>query len=372
MASTAKKENSTNEPEVMFVPKGRASARGAKVASPSVVKEKWACPISGCRESAIHPLDSCKGFGDLSVTKRRKMLKERNLCECCLMDCRDKETGASCYRQNGFRRHHLSRAAGANRASKDAPPKKFRRLNGGEQKHGKNQRTRTPKRVATWCFSAFDSNDKLVWLRATKNRHVWATRITHQAMMRLGLSQSVTEAYQVRLRLSDQPQFILGAETLECVRPRDERDSSRALQPDMIIGWVDWDKVEPFIHSGWMIPGQVPLGATAPATKWHLRVNLRCSPPVYLNAQLDPMRRRTTITHEAAVRVGQTFHSFYLLFVRTEAGEVGSLAADGADAIVRADKQRPADPAERGPDILLDAAERCSPHVEVPQSLLEE
>jgi hypothetical protein len=93
---------------------------------------------------------------------------------------------------------------------------------------------------------------------------------------------------------------------------------------------------------------------------------------VYLNAQLDPMRRRTTITHEAAVRVGQTFHSFYLLFVRTEAGEVGSLAADGADAIVRADKQRPADPAERGPDILLDAAERCSPHGEVPQSLLEE
>ncbi len=77
---------------------------------------------------------------------------------------------------------------------------------------------------------------------------------------------------------------------------------------------------------------------------------------MYLNVQLDPQRRRTTITHEAAVRVGQTFHSFYLLFVRTEYGEVGSLAADGADTIVWADKRRPADPAEKGPDILLDEA----------------
>jgi hypothetical protein len=119
----------------------------------------------------------------------------------------------------------------------------------------------------------------------------------------------------------------------------------------VIIGWVDWDKVEPFMHSSWMIPGQVSLGVTAPATKWHLRVNLKGSPPKYLNVQLDPMRRRTTITYEASVRVGQTFHSFYLLFMRTEAGEVKSLAADGADTIVRADKWRPADPVERGPDI---------------------
>jgi hypothetical protein len=172
--------------------------------------------------------------------------------------------------------------------------------------------------------------------------------------MRLGLPQSVTEAYRVRLRLSDKPQFVLraeGVETLESVRPRYERDNSRVLQPDVIVGWADWDKV----MSGWMIPGQVPPGATTPATKWHLRVNLRGSPPTYLNVQLDPMRKRTTITHEAAVRVGETFHSFYLLFVRTEAGEVGSLVAAGADAIVQADKRRPAGPAERGPDILLDA-----------------
>ena len=113
--------------------------------------------------------------------------------------------------------------------------------------------------------------------------------------------------------------------------------------------------MEPFIFSGWTILGQGLPEVTAPATKRHLRVNLRGSPPVYLNVQLDLMRKRITITHEAAVRLGQTFYSFYLLFVRTEAGEVGSLAADGADAIVPADNQRPADLAERGPDILLDA-----------------
>jgi hypothetical protein len=91
--------------------RGRASSSGAKMASPPEERERWVCPIDECRESAVHPLDGCKGFGDLSVTKRRKMLKERNLCECCLTDCKDKETGARCYRQTGFRRHHLLRLA---------------------------------------------------------------------------------------------------------------------------------------------------------------------------------------------------------------------------------------------------------------------
>ncbi len=45
---------------------------------------------------------------------------------------------------------------------------------------------------------------------------------------------------------------------------------------------------------------------------------------MYLNVQLDPMRQRSTITHEAAVRIGETFDSFYMLLARTEAGEVGS------------------------------------------------
>ncbi len=76
---------------------------------------------------------------------------------------------------------------------------------------------------------------------------------------------------------------------------------------------------------------------------------------VYLNVQLDLMRKRSTITHEAAVRIGEPFEPFYMLFARAEDGEVGSLVAVGADAIVRADRRRPADLAERGPDILLDA-----------------
>jgi hypothetical protein len=84
-------------------------------------------------------------------------------------------------------------------------------------------------------------------------------------------------------------------------------------------------------------------------------MNLRGNPPVYLNVQLDPMMKLSTITHEAAVRIGESFDSFYMLFARTEAGEVGSLVVTGADAIVRADRRRPANPAERGPDILLDA-----------------
>ncbi len=84
-----------------------------------------------------------------------------------------------------------------------------------------------------------------------------------------------------------------------------------------------------------------------------MRMNLRGGPLVYLNVQLDPMRKRSTVTHEAAVRAGETFHSFYMLFVRTEAAEVGSLVVAGADAVVRANRRRPADPTERELDILL-------------------
>jgi hypothetical protein len=92
-------------------------------------------------------------------------------------------------------------------------------------------------------------NRELVWLRATRSQHVGMTRITHQAAIRLGLPQSVTEAYQVRLKLSGQPRFLLRAEgvkMLECVRPRNEQNDTRVLQPDVIIGWSDWNKVQPF------------------------------------------------------------------------------------------------------------------------------
>ncbi len=163
--------------------------------------------------------------------------------------------------------------------------------------------------------------------------------------------------------LSREPRFVLraeGVETLECVRSRNERNNAGVLQPDVIIGWSDWNKVQPFAMSGWAIPGQTLPGATAPATRWHLRMNRRGNPPVYLNVELDPMRKWSTITHEAAVRIGELFEPFYMLFARAEDGEVGSLVAVEADAIVRADRRRPADPAERGPDILLDAKDAPS------------
>ncbi len=123
----------------------------------------------------------------------------------------------------------------------------------------------------------------------------------------------------------------------------------------MIIGWPDWGKVQPFTISGWVIPGQAFLETTAPATRWHLRMNRKGGPPMYLNLELDRMRKRSTITHEAAVRIGMLYEPFYMLFAKAEDGEVRNLGAVGANAIVQADRRRPADPAGRGPDLLMDA-----------------
>ncbi len=58
--------------------------------------EHWACPISECQESAAHPLDECEEFKNLSVPQRKRVIKEWNRCECCLMDCRDRKTGSRC------------------------------------------------------------------------------------------------------------------------------------------------------------------------------------------------------------------------------------------------------------------------------------
>ena len=111
-------------------------------------------------------------------------------------------------------------------------------MNGGRE-CGWGQSTQPQKRIATWSFPAIGRNRELVWLRAIRSQHVGVTRITHQAAMRLGLPQSVTEAYQVRLKFSGEPRFVLrakGVETLECVRPKNERNDSRVLQPDVFIG----------------------------------------------------------------------------------------------------------------------------------------
>ncbi len=302
--------------------------------------ERWACPVSKCQDPAAHPLDECGEFRDLSVSQRRKVIKEWDRCECCLTDCRDRKTGSRCYRRIRFRRHHLlglmsqARADQANsggrqqrqprgkaaEAGQNTPRRKSGQVGGGRSR-GQGV---TPQRQANmWCFPAFGKDRELVWLRATRSQHVSVTRITYQAAIRLGFAQSVTEAYQVQLRLSSEPRFILraeGVETLECIRSRSERRGARALQPDVIIGWPDWGKVQPFTIGGWAIPGQAFLGATAPATKWHLRMNRKGGSPIYLNVELDPTRKRSTITHEAAVRIGMPYEPFYMLFARAEDG----------------------------------------------------
>ncbi len=324
----------------------RGSAPDGEASHPEAGK-RWACPVSKCQDSATHPLDECGEFRDLSVSQRRKVIKEWARCECCLTDCRDRKTGSRCYRRIGFQRHHLlelasqaradqaksggrhqrqpqGKAAGAGRNTPRGKP--------GQVSSGRSRGQGVPprRRVDMWCFPAFGEDRELVWLRATRSQHVSVTRITHQAAVRLGFTQSVTEAYQVQLRLSSEPRFTLraeGVETLECIRSRSERRSARALQPDVIIGWSDWNKVQPFVMSGWAVSGQAFLKATAPATRWHLRMNRKDGPPMYRNVELDPMRKRSIITHEAAVRIGMRYEPFYMLFARAEDGEVINLVA---------------------------------------------
>ncbi len=294
----------------------RGSESGSKTLHPGAV-EDWACPVSKCQDSAAHPLDECGEFRELSVTQRRKAIKEWDRCECCLTDCRDKKTGSRCYRRIGFQRHHLLRLVSQTRANQARS--RGRQQRQPREKPGQNGRGRSrgqgapPQRQADmWCFPAVSKDRELIWLRATRSQHVGITRITHQAAIRLGLAHSVTEAYQVRLRLSGEPRFVCraeGVQTLECFRLRSERRDARVLQPDVIIGWPDWNKVQPFAMSGWAIPGQTLPGATAPATRWHLRMNRRGGSPIYLNVELDPMRKRSTITHEAAVRTGESYET---------------------------------------------------------------
>jgi hypothetical protein len=233
----------------------RGSESGSKTPRPGA-GEDWVCPVG---KSATHPLDECGEFRDLSVTQRRRAIKEWNCCECCLTDCRDRKTGSRCYRRIGFRRHHLLRLVSQTRANQARSRRRQQRQPQGEAneagrnaprgKPGQNGGGRSrgqgapPQRQADmWCFPAVSEGRELVWLRATRSQHVSVTRITHQAAIRLGLAQSVTEAYQVRLRLSGEPRFVLraeGVETLECVRSRSERRGARVLQPDVIIGWPD-------------------------------------------------------------------------------------------------------------------------------------
>ncbi len=93
-------------------PRAGSAQRGSESDSKTLhpgAGEYWACPVSKCQDSAAHPLDECGEFRDLSVTQRRKAIKEWDRCECCLTDCRDRKTDSRCYRRIGFRRHHLLR-----------------------------------------------------------------------------------------------------------------------------------------------------------------------------------------------------------------------------------------------------------------------
>ncbi len=107
---------------------------------------------------------------------------------------------------------------GGQRGRPEHPCGKPGQANGGRSC---GQGTPPQRQADIWCFPAVSRNRELVWLRATRCQHVGVTRITHQAVIRLGLAQSVTQAYQVRLKLSGEPRFVLraeGVETLECVR----------------------------------------------------------------------------------------------------------------------------------------------------------
>ena len=107
VAATEGKGSPSGKPKVGLAQRGKEPLGGAEGAPPPGAGEEWACPISECWELTTHPLDNCKGFQGLSITKRRKMLREWGRCECCLTNCRDRETGARCYRRIGFRRHLL-------------------------------------------------------------------------------------------------------------------------------------------------------------------------------------------------------------------------------------------------------------------------
>jgi hypothetical protein len=101
-------------------PRARSAQRGRKSGGGAPhpgVGEDWTCPVGKCQDSAAHPLDECEEFKGLSVTQRRKAIKEWDRCECCLTDCRDRKTGTRCYRWIGFRLHHLLRLASQPRAN---------------------------------------------------------------------------------------------------------------------------------------------------------------------------------------------------------------------------------------------------------------
>jgi hypothetical protein len=169
----------------------RGSESGSGTLHPGA-GEYWACPVSKCQDSAAHPLDECGEFRDLSVTQRRKAIREWNRCECCLTDCRDRKTGSRCYCRIGFRRHHLLRLVSQARANqardgecrqpqsqgktsqagRNIPRGRPGRVGGGR---GRGQGAPPQRQADMWCFPVMSKDRELVWLRATKSQHVSAS-----------------------------------------------------------------------------------------------------------------------------------------------------------------------------------------------------
>jgi hypothetical protein len=145
--------------------------------------EDWTCPVGKCQDSATHPLDECGEFRGLSVTQRRKAIRECDRCECCLTDCRDRKTGSRCYRQIGFRRHHLLRLVSQTRMNQARDGGRRQLLPQGEiSQTGRNiprgkpgqtsgvrsrgQEAPPQRQTEMWCFPAVSKDRELVWLRA--------------------------------------------------------------------------------------------------------------------------------------------------------------------------------------------------------------
>ncbi len=114
MASEERDRSPAARPRARSAQRGRKPGKGAPHPGAG---EDWTCPVGKCQDSTAHPLDECEEFRGLSVTPRRKAIKEWDRCECCLTDCRDKKTGTRCYRRIGFWRHHLLRLAAQPRAT---------------------------------------------------------------------------------------------------------------------------------------------------------------------------------------------------------------------------------------------------------------
>jgi len=114
MAPEERDRSPAARPRTGSAQRGRRPGEG--MPQPGAGKD-WTCPVGNCQDSAAHHLDECEEFRGLSVTQRRKAVKEWDRCECCLTDCRDRKTGTRCYRRIGFRRHHLLRLAAQPRAN---------------------------------------------------------------------------------------------------------------------------------------------------------------------------------------------------------------------------------------------------------------